>query len=144
MSDPVDDRLALVIEDQQDLAFMFSQALQAAGFQTELIMDGQVALNRLAQEPAPILVVLDLHLPGISGVTILQHIRATPRLAQTPVIIATADPRMAEPLDTQVELTLLKPISFRQLRDLAARLVSPALAQQPNQPDLPPLGRSPT
>ncbi|MBU1879128.1 MAG: response regulator [Chloroflexi bacterium] len=142
MSDPVDDRRALVIEDQQDLAFMFSQALQAAGFQTEIIADGQVALARLAQEPAPILVVLDLHLPGVSGVTILQHIRATPRLAPTPVIIATADPRMAEPLDTQVDLILLKPISFRQLRDLAIRLVGPSPTRPPSQPAAPPLERS--
>jgi hypothetical protein len=38
------------------------------------------------------------------------------------VIIATADPRMAEVLQEEADLVLLKPIGFGQLRDLASRL----------------------
>jgi CheY-like chemotaxis protein len=73
-------------------------------------------------------VVLDLHLPHLSGRDILDEIRHDERLTSTRVIVATADPRMAEILDEQADLVLIKPISFGQLRDLSARLkpASPA------------------
>ena len=118
-------RLALIIEDAADLAVIFAEAVRAAGFRPEIIRTGDAALERLAVI-VPDIVVLDLHLPHVAGTTILQRIRSDARLVQTKVIIATADPRMAEPFDGAADLVLLKPISFSQLRDLAARLRSNA------------------
>jgi DNA-binding response OmpR family regulator len=117
MSNP----LALIIEDDPDAATIFSEALQAAGFETEIVRTGDKALKRLAVT-TPDAVVLDLHLPHVSGTDILRQIRADARLAKTRIIIATADPRLAELLRGQADLVFLKPISFSQLRDLAARL----------------------
>ena len=113
--------LALVIEDDNRQATVFAQALRMADFETETIRDGLKALNRLS-EVVPALVVLDLHLPKISGKDIFQQIRADQRLNQTRVMLATADPLFAETLRSEVDLVLLKPISFNQLRDLASRL----------------------
>jgi len=125
----VSDRSALIIEDDRDLALIFAQALQAAGFATGIVRDGDDALARLAVV-TPDIVVLDLHLPRISGADILREIRADERLAQTRVIVATADPRMADMLQDQPDLVLLKPISFSQLRDLAARLAPITFARK--------------
>lgn len=116
------ERFALIIEDNRDLSLIFAESLQAAGFDTDVIQDGQVALTRL-QDSKPDIIILDLHLPHVSGKEILEEIRTDERLADTRVIIATADPRMAEMLDDQADLVLLKPISFKQLRDLSERLV---------------------
>ncbi|MBN1178274.1 MAG: response regulator [Anaerolineae bacterium] len=116
-----DKPLAMVVEDDADLAEIFSQALLSAGFETQMINDGRKALDRLA-EVAPAVVVLDLHLPSVSGVDILQHIRADARLGATRVLITTADPSTAQVLEEQADLVLIKPVSFTQLRDLAARL----------------------
>jgi DNA-binding response OmpR family regulator len=113
--------LALVIEDDPKLANIFAEALRAAEFEAEIVQDGQLALARLA-DIVPAVVVLDLHLPYISGKDILQSIRSDSRYNQTRVILATADPMMAEELRTEADLVLLKPISFTQLRDLASRL----------------------
>ena len=113
--------LALIIEDDRQQAIIFDQALRMAGFETRVIQDGKAALERLAVV-VPALVVLDLHLPYVSGADILRQIRADERLAETRVILATADPLMAEPLQSESDLVLLKPISFGQLRDLATRL----------------------
>jgi DNA-binding response OmpR family regulator len=112
---------AMIIEDDGDLAFIFAEALQAAGFETGIIQAGDTALARLAVT-TPDIVVLDLHLPHVSGVEILRQIRADARLAETRIIITTADPRMAEVLEDQADLVLIKPIGFSQLRDMAARL----------------------
>lgn len=83
--------------------------------------DGRLALERLA-EVVPNLVVLDLHLPYVSGVDILHQIRADERLADTQVFITTADPLIAESLRFEADLVLLKPVSFHQLRNLSSRL----------------------
>ena len=121
--------LAFIIEDDQRHATIFAQALKMAEFETEIIQDGVVALERLAAT-APALVVLDLHLPYVAGDDILRQIRADKRLANTRVILATADPQMAETLRDKSDLVLLKPISFNQLRDLAKRLYSAFLLNQ--------------
>lgn len=115
------DLFALVAEDETDLAIIFSKALQEAGFETQIVRAGDTALMWLTST-APQIVVLDLHLPRVSGEEVLAQIRADERLAATKVIIATADPRLAETLQDKADLVLLKPIGFSQLRDLAARL----------------------
>jgi DNA-binding response OmpR family regulator len=119
--------VALIIEDDTKLADIFAQALQAAGFETEVIGDGREARNRLA-EVTPAVVVLDLHLPYFSGEQILREIRVEPRFEETRVMIATADPILAEALRPDADLVLIKPISFSQLRDLAKRLRLPGPA----------------
>lgn len=113
--------LALVIEDDDSLVEIFSEALRRAGFQTEGIQSGILALERL-QNSIPAVVLLDLHLPEISGTELLHYMRADQRFNTTRVIIATADAILGESLRDHADLVLIKPISFTQLRDLAARL----------------------
>ena len=115
-----DEKLALVIEDDPAQQDIFTQAVKMAGYTVEALGNGADALARLA-EVVPQLVILDLHLPSVSGDEILATIRADERLASVPVILATADPLLAESLSDTSDLVLLKPISFIQLRDLASR-----------------------
>ena len=89
-------------------------------FDTEIIRDGQAAQERLLSV-VPSVVVLDLHLPHVSGQEILDQIRADDRLTKTKVILATADPGTAQILRPNADLALIKPYSFSQLRELSAR-----------------------
>ncbi len=114
---------ALVIEDDLNLASLFSQALRRAAFEVETLNDGQAALTRL-QAARPDLVVLDMYLPGISGQDLLAFIRSEVRLRGVKVIVATADPRLAAAVRSRADLVLVKPISFNQLRDQASALFS--------------------
>jgi CheY-like chemotaxis protein len=113
--------LAMIIEDHEDAATIFANALRGTGFEIEVIQTGDVALKRLA-ETTPAVVILDLHLPRVSGAEILRQIRASARLAGIYVIVATAYPDMAMGLDAKADQTFLKPVSFVQLQDLALRL----------------------
>ena len=113
--------LAMVIEDDEKLAFIFTEALKQAGYSVHTVRDGLEAMQ-VVDSMLPILVVLDLHLPHVSGVTILAHIRSIPAMSESWVVLTTADPAMAETLRDQVDFVLIKPISFIQLRDLARRL----------------------
>jgi two-component system response regulator AdeR len=121
--------LALIVEDEEDLAYIFAEAAHDAGFETETIQRGDEALERLAVV-VPELVILDLHLPRVLGTDILDQIRQDDRLVDTRVIVATADARRGEELREKADLVLLKPIGFRQLRDLAARMGSSTPAKQ--------------
>ncbi len=119
---PTSPPFALIVEDDNMQADIFQHAIENAGFEVEVVDNGPQALQRLETRPAPVLIVLDLHLPGVSGEDILHHIRSVPHLQNVRVILATADPRLASQLDEQSDLVLIKPVSFVQLRDLAARL----------------------
>lgn len=111
----------LVIEDDETLCLVASQALAMAGYNAEVVSDGLLALDRLAAT-VPAIVILDLHLPQVSGREILRQIRADDRLTRTRVIVATADPGMAQFLRDDADLVLIKPYSFTQLKEFALRL----------------------
>jgi CheY-like chemotaxis protein len=113
--------VALIIEDHVDSAVIFSEALKKAGYETETVRTGDMALARLATA-VPDLVILDLSLPRVSGPQILDEIRADPRLAQTRVIVATAHPQLADSIRAKVDQVLIKPISYTQLREVVGQL----------------------
>lgn len=116
---------AIIIEDEIDLATIFSEALKAGGFTTEVIYDGAEAMARL-DSISPDIIILDLHLPNVGGREILTRIRATPELAKTQVLVTTADSHLAEMVEPQADLVLLKPVGFLQLQTIAKRLGSQA------------------
>jgi DNA-binding response OmpR family regulator len=124
-SAPGEAPLAVVIEDEPNLSQIYCRAVEAAEFTAKAFLDGGEALNAL-KTLVPAIVVLDLHLPGASGDEILNYIRSDHRLAKTKVILITADSGMAAVLDPDTDLTLLKPVSYHQLRDLAKRLREPS------------------
>ena len=114
--------LALIIEDDEDLADIFAEALRGIDYEVEHIADGKLAQERLKNGIAPFIILLDMHLPHISGGDLLTVIKQDERFADTTVIITTADARMGDLYRDQVDFVLVKPISFVQLRDLSARL----------------------
>jgi len=117
--------VALVIEDNLDLNAIFSSALENAGYAIQSVYDGAAA-EQFLSENVPAIIILDLHMPKVSGDVVLRHIRKDPRLNQVRVIVVTADARFADALEFQVELVLLKPISFSQLSELAKRFAPKA------------------
>lgn len=120
-SPTVKNPLALIIEDNEAVAHVFQVAIEQAQFEIELIQNGRTALDRLAVV-TPALILLDLHLPHVSGQEILRYVRMDERLAKTPVILATADVTKAETLKEEADFVLIKPFGFVQLHELAKRL----------------------
>jgi DNA-binding response OmpR family regulator len=115
--------LALIIEDEYQLADIFTQAMKLADFETQTIADGQKAIQALA-DLDPAVVILDLYLPGASGDKVLSYIRKEARLEKVIVVLTTFDSLLADNLREQSDYVLLKPVSFSQLRDLGLRMRS--------------------
>src|SRR5256885_17248976 len=114
--------LALIIEDDEDLNAIFSSALEKAGYMVKSVYDGAAAQSFLAGI-VPALILLDLHMPRVGGDVVLKQIRSNDRLKNVGIIIATADARLAQAMQFQSELVLLKPIRFSQLSLLAGRFM---------------------
>ena len=115
--------IALIIEDDRDIVALFRQVLDMSGYKTEIALHGQVALEHLS-DTKPDIVLLDLNLPGISGIEILETMDADPRLKDVPVIVITAHAQIAATLPVEPDLILFKPVNINQLSNLAQRLRS--------------------
>ena len=113
--------IAIIVEDDPQLSQIFAIALEN-DFEVEPIADGDVALERLQQEPAPRIILLDVNLPRVSGGEILAYIRSDERIKETTVLLVTADERRAETLQNQADFVLLKPVSPMQLQQIALRV----------------------
>ncbi|GAB4419724.1 MAG: hypothetical protein Kow002_07570 [Anaerolineales bacterium] len=113
--------LAFIVEDDRDIAALFRHVLDMAGYQTEVLLDGQDAINLLSSMQ-PDIVFLDLQLPSVSGLDILKFIRADERLRTTSVIVVTAFAHYLDSLPAEPDLVMLKPVDINHLSKLARRL----------------------
>lgn len=80
----------LVVEDEQSLALLLAYNLEAEGYSVERVERGDDAELRLAEEPAPDLLILDWMLPGVSGLELCRRLRARESTRTLPVIMLTA------------------------------------------------------
>ena len=113
---------ALVIEDDADAAQIFKTALQDAGFVTEVFSNGHEAQARLVFT-TPELILLDIHLPSLSGEVLLRQLRGRKRLANVAVLIITGDPEAVERYQSEGYQALLKPVGYEALRTIAEQLI---------------------
>jgi DNA-binding response OmpR family regulator len=120
--------LALIVEDEYDLSLLLAQIVELAGYKTEVIRSGDIALNRLSKV-IPDLVILDLNLPKVLGTDILQHIRSEQRLLGVHVIVVTAYKHLAEAVYAQADHVLNKPFEFDQLNQLIVGARAKVLAR---------------
>lgn len=111
----------MIVEDDIELGDIISTVLRESGLHTETVRDGGLAIDRItATEPDVIL--LDMHLPNVSGSEILTSIRSTPKLSRTRVVITTADALIGRANEDKADLVLIKPITFDQLLGLSSHL----------------------
>ncbi|MEK0445120.1 MAG: winged-helix phosphate transcriptional response regulator [Verrucomicrobiota bacterium] len=124
----------LVADDEPDVLALLSLNLQRAGFEVLRAEDGERAL-RLAREENPALVVLDLMMPGLSGLEVAKQLKQSPATAGIPVVMLTAK---SEEVDRIVGLELgaddyvTKPFSPREMvlriQSVLRRTEPPAVA----------------
>ena len=125
----------LLLEDERATAALISQLLAAERITNpvELVDTGAGALDYLrrvagGQAGMPVLCVLDLSLPDMSGLDVLRHIRSTPMLSRLTVIMLTGSGNDAD-IDTAYDLGidayLIKPAGVHGLPDVVRELHLP-------------------
>ena len=123
--EPEAERIVLVAEDN-DLNFeLLSAILVRDGLQIRWARDGIEAVT-LAAANRHDLLILDLHLPELSGLDVLRRVRADPSTRELPVLVLTADAMQAtreEALREGATEIVTKPFDVNAIRAAVARLL---------------------
>ncbi len=107
----------IVVEDDTILGESFADVFRLNNYSVELIADGDGASAKI-RALAPRLLLLDMHLPHVSGLDILQELRADPALASMKIAVVSADAVMVQNSETLADAALLKPVTVDQLLSL--------------------------
>jgi len=107
----------LVVDDEPDIAALVAYHLARASYRVRTVLDGSEAL-RAVESQIPDLVVLDLMLPGLTGLDVLRELRRRPETAAVPVILLTArreERDRIEGLELGADDYVAKPFSPQEL-----------------------------
>jgi CheY-like chemotaxis protein len=122
------DPLVLIVEDHDDTREMLKTLLGMVGCHVIEAEDGDRALNE-AEKARPDLILLDMKIPRLDGLTVARLIRSHPNLHEVPIVAVTgnATPQFqAEVLRAGCNYCLVKPIDFDQLEELIQMLARSA------------------
>ena len=124
----------LVVEDEEDIRELVSYNLLKEGYQVAGVASGEDALAAIASKP-PDLVLLDLMLPGVDGLTVCRKLKGDPQTESIPVILLTAKGEEADivvGLNMGADDYITKPFSPKVLLARLRAVLRRAVAQ----PDL--------
>jgi CheY-like chemotaxis protein len=116
----------LIAEDNPDSQQLLQMILESEGFIVTTASDGEKAIDIL-REIKPDILVTDLLLPTVSGGDLIRHVRSTPELAQTPIVVISAygDSYESEALAAGANVVLKKPLDSDVLVGAIKRLKAP-------------------
>jgi CheY-like chemotaxis protein len=80
----------LVVDDHVDTAKVLARLLIKSGHMAECAHCGHTALARLRTGPPPDLMIVDFMMPGMDGLEVLRHVKASPETAGVKVVLYTA------------------------------------------------------
>ena len=115
----------LVVEDFEDNRFMMRRLLELSGYRVIEAVDGQEAIE-LAEREHPAVILMDLGLPGLDGLTATRRIRLNPDLCDVPIIAVSAydSPTIhAKAMAAGCNDYVTKPINFDEIDSLMKRVL---------------------
>ena len=115
-------RTVLLIEDDLDIAEAMLDVLMDEGYEVAHAANGREALALLHSQPEPSVILLDLMMPEMDGAQFREEQMRDPKLAQIPVIVLSADRKIAEKArELGVHTFLVKPLGPEQLLAMVER-----------------------
>jgi len=109
--------LILLAEDNNANSSIISTYLQTKGYRIQIAHNGQSAVE-LAEAKQPNLILMDIQMPGMDGLTAIQHIRQNPIFTQVPIIALTAfamEEDRKRCLNAGANTYLAKPVKLKKL-----------------------------
>lgn len=103
----------LIVEDDLDLVETYTDLLEAQAYSVASVLRASDAIQIVTRQK-PQLIILDLNLPGDSGIVVLNFVRRYPPIAQTKIIVATGRPDIIDTdryVTDKADAILTKPIS---------------------------------
>lgn len=108
---------AFVVDDNRNSAEVLSKMLMMLDIEPFICLGPREAIQRLSGD-LPDVILLDVNMPGISGLEVVRYIRRDPRIANLPVIIVSSDAQtieIANAISAGANVFLPKPVNFERL-----------------------------
>jgi two-component system, cell cycle response regulator DivK len=118
--------LILVVEDNQRNARLVTTILQANGYQVTVAGDGQSATAAL-RDTLPQLILMDLQLPDVDGLTLTRQFKSVPETAHIPIISLTAhvlEEHQTQAIEAGCCGFVSKPISYKAFLQTVADAIA--------------------
>ncbi len=112
----------IVVADDAVLRGVLGVILSQSGYDVSLFPDAEQALARIRSQ-RPDVVILDLHLPRVSGLELVDDLASDPRTADVPVVAISGQRRMLDEIRSRVAAALCKPFDVDELLEHVERLV---------------------
>ena len=106
------DQIVMLVEDEADIREPLRELLEEEGLSVITATHGQDALNQLEHCSRPKVMVVDLLMPVMNGVELVEKLRADPRYASIPVLFLSASSTVTPPDGTRM---LRKPVALPRL-----------------------------
>ena len=116
-------KTVLIVEDSDDGLFMLRTLLQLKGYRVTEARDGLDAIEMAINDP-PDLILTDLQLPRLDGISVTRHLRHHPRTHDIPIVIASGYPparHRAGAIAAGCDEYLFKPFDFDLLDEILDR-----------------------
>jgi len=117
-----DMKTMLIIEDDRDLANLFRIVMEMIGFTVQMIHDGRQGLDALAGQSLPDVVMLDMHLPGVSGEELYAMLKD--RGEDRRVLLCSADVQLVEHYRALGANALTKPAPVDDLQRVVLEIAA--------------------
>lgn len=120
----------LSVEDDPDFQRLIESALQGEGFELHCAYDGPQGRD-MALAISPDLILMDMMLPGLSGLEVIKLLKENEATRHVPIIVLTAFPAIDGFFESEVKshgasLYMRKPVHFDTLVKVIRRLLAPA------------------
>jgi CheY-like chemotaxis protein len=112
-------QIAWIVDDDEEMAKAISLMLKLLGYQSRHFLNARQAVKALMQEKTlPEVLILDINMPEVSGLDLLEFVRSRPQWRSLPVIMLsseTADPMIDRALSLGANAYITKPVLIEEL-----------------------------
>ena len=120
----------LAVEDDESIRILLRDMLERSGHSVDTAPNAKLALDALERDDSPDLILLDLNMPGMDGISLCKQIRQRPATRETPILIVSAQDDLDSLRDAKAAGAndyIVKPIAYTELIITVRRLLADKL-----------------
>ena len=113
-------RVAWIVDDDDEMSHAVSLMLKLLDFNCEIFRDARSTGQQLLQGRKPDIFILDINMPNVSGIDLLQFLRTRENLSKVPVVMLsseTTDAQVDEAMRVGADAFVFKPVTLEELEE---------------------------